>query len=60
MSCFREKKNTEISTVTQTKSEWKDGYFSEKVHVTTGELLQTQDTFYVRDQRPVTKHLPLR
>eukprot|EP00075_Anas_platyrhynchos_P028612 XP_027317865.1 myosin light chain kinase, smooth muscle-like [Anas platyrhynchos] len=60
VTVIEKNKTPEISTVTQTKSEWKDGYFSEKVHVTTGELLQTQDTFYVRDQRPVTKHLPLR
>uniref|UniRef100_A0A8B9BIB3 Coiled-coil domain containing 141 n=1 Tax=Anser brachyrhynchus TaxID=132585 RepID=A0A8B9BIB3_9AVES len=59
VTVIEKNKTPEISTVTQTKSEWKDGYFSEKVNVTTGELLQTQDTFYVRDQRPLTKHLPL-
>ncbi|KAM8806590.1 coiled-coil domain-containing protein 141 [Eudromia elegans] len=56
-----EKNNkTEISTVTQTKSEQVHEYLSEKVSVTTAELAQAQDTFYVRGQKPVAKHLPVR
>ncbi|XP_014809969.1 PREDICTED: coiled-coil domain-containing protein 141 isoform X2 [Calidris pugnax] len=53
-------KTPEISTVTQAKSEWEDGYFSEEVNVTTAELVQAHTTHCVQDQRLVAKHLPVR
>ncbi|XP_075286502.1 coiled-coil domain-containing protein 141 isoform X3 [Opisthocomus hoazin] len=52
-------KTADISTVTQAKSEWEDGYFSEEVNVTTPELIQAHDTHSVRHQRPMEKHLPV-
>lgn len=53
-------KNPEISTVTQAKSEWENGYFSTKRNVTTAELVQAQDMCCVRGQMPVPRHLPVR
>ncbi|XP_072197997.1 coiled-coil domain-containing protein 141 [Excalfactoria chinensis] len=53
-------KKTEISAITQAKSEWENGYFSEKGNVTTAELVQAQDMCCVRSQRPVPRHLPVR
>nr|XP_009674633.1 PREDICTED: coiled-coil domain-containing protein 141 [Struthio camelus australis] len=58
VTVIEKNKKPEISTVTQTKSEWEQEYLSEKVGVTTTELAQTQDMCYVRGQRPVAKHLP--
>lgn len=53
-------KNPEISTVTQAKSEWENGCFSEKGNVTAAELARAQDMCCVRGQRPVPRHLPVR
>ncbi|XP_065696451.1 coiled-coil domain-containing protein 141 isoform X3 [Patagioenas fasciata] len=60
--CFvsEKRKPTEFSTVTQAKSEWEEGYFSEEVNVTTTEPVRAHDPHCVRDQRPVVKHLPVR
>ncbi|XP_074000886.1 coiled-coil domain-containing protein 141 [Numenius arquata] len=60
VTVIEKNKTPEISTVTQAKSEWEDGYFSEEVNVTTTELVQAHNTHSVRDQRPVAKHLPVR
>ncbi|KAM4669541.1 coiled-coil domain-containing protein 141 [Amazona ochrocephala] len=60
VTVIEKKKPPEISTVTQAKSEWEDGYFSEEMNATTAEVLQTHDTHSVRNQRPVAKHLPVR
>ncbi|KAM6080882.1 coiled-coil domain-containing protein 141 isoform 4-T4 [Theristicus caerulescens] len=59
VTVIEKNKTPEISTVTQAKSEWEDGHFSE-VNVTTTELVQAHDTHCVRDQRPAAKHLPVR
>ncbi|XP_075612659.1 coiled-coil domain-containing protein 141 isoform X2 [Balearica regulorum gibbericeps] len=59
ITVIEKNKIPEISTVTQAKSEWEDGYFSE-VNVTTTELVQAHDTHCVQDERPVAKHLPVR
>ncbi|XP_074450076.1 coiled-coil domain-containing protein 141 isoform X5 [Larus michahellis] len=60
VTVIEKNKPPEISTITQAKSEWEDGYFSEEVNVTTTELVQAYNTHGVRDQRPVAKHLPVR
>ncbi|XP_032866819.1 coiled-coil domain-containing protein 141 [Tyto alba] len=59
VTVIEKNKPPEISTVTQAKSEWEDGYFSE-VNVSTTELVQVQNVLCVQDQRPVAKHLPVR
>ncbi|XP_009330631.1 PREDICTED: coiled-coil domain-containing protein 141 [Pygoscelis adeliae] len=59
VTVIEKNRTPEISTVTQAKSEWEDGYYSE-VNVTTTELVQAHDTHCVRDQRPVAKHPPVR
>ncbi|XP_025967001.2 coiled-coil domain-containing protein 141 [Dromaius novaehollandiae] len=60
ITVIEKNKNPEISTVTEIKSEWEHEYLSEKVSVTTAELAQAKDMYYVRGQRPVAKHLPVR
>ncbi|XP_065526304.1 coiled-coil domain-containing protein 141 isoform X6 [Lathamus discolor] len=60
ITVIEKNKPPETSTVTQAKSEWEDGYFSEEMNATTAEVLQTHDTHCVRKQRPVAKHLPVR
>ncbi|KAM6396915.1 coiled-coil domain-containing protein 141 isoform 2-T2 [Pluvialis apricaria] len=60
VTVIEKNKTPEISTVTQTKSEWEDGYFSEEMNVTTTELGLPHSTHCVRDQRPAAKHLPVR
>ncbi|XP_063197942.1 coiled-coil domain-containing protein 141 isoform X2 [Chroicocephalus ridibundus] len=60
VTVIEKNKPPEISTITQAKSEWEDGYFSEEVNVTTTELVQAYNTHGVQDQRPVAKHLPVR
>ncbi|XP_056205427.1 coiled-coil domain-containing protein 141 isoform X1 [Falco biarmicus] len=60
VTVIEKNKTPEISAVTQAKSEWEDGYFSEEVTVTTTELVQAHDIHCVQDQRPVAKHLPVR
>ncbi|XP_054237261.1 coiled-coil domain-containing protein 141 [Indicator indicator] len=52
-------KPSEISTVTQAKSEWEDGY-SSGANVSTTELVQAQSTHSVGDKRLVAKHHPVR
>ncbi|XP_065607290.1 coiled-coil domain-containing protein 141 isoform X3 [Cyrtonyx montezumae] len=60
VTVIEKNKNPEISTVTRVKSEWEDGYFSEKGNVTAAEILQAQDVCCVGGQRPFTGHLPVR
>ncbi|KAK2532602.1 Ccdc141 isoform A [Columba livia] len=60
ITVIEKRKPTEFSTVTQAKSEWEEGYFSEEVNVTTIEPVRAHDPHCVRDQRPVVKHLPVR
>ncbi|OPJ80121.1 coiled-coil domain-containing protein 141 [Patagioenas fasciata monilis] len=60
ITVIEKRKPTEFSTVTQAKSEWEEGYFSEEVNVTTTEPVRAHDPHCVRDQRPVVKHLPVR
>ncbi|XP_059676159.1 coiled-coil domain-containing protein 141 isoform X2 [Gavia stellata] len=60
VTVIEKNKNPEISTGTQAKSEWEGGYFSEEMNVTTTELVQARNTCCVQDQRPMTKHLPVR
>ncbi|XP_054065886.1 coiled-coil domain-containing protein 141 isoform X2 [Rissa tridactyla] len=60
VTVIEKNKPPEISTITQAKSEWEDGYFSEEVNVTTTGLVQAYNTHGVQDQRPVAKHLPVR
>uniref|UniRef100_G1NAM6 Coiled-coil domain containing 141 n=1 Tax=Meleagris gallopavo TaxID=9103 RepID=G1NAM6_MELGA len=60
VTVIEKNKNPEISTVTQAKSEWENGYFSTKRNVTTAELVQAQDMCCVRGQMPVPRHLPVR
>ncbi|XP_064023322.1 coiled-coil domain-containing protein 141 isoform X2 [Pogoniulus pusillus] len=60
VTVIRKKKNPEISTVTQAKSEWGPGYTSEEVNVTTAELVQAHGTHGIGDQRPVARHHPIR
>ncbi|KAM6307155.1 coiled-coil domain-containing protein 141 [Aegotheles albertisi] len=47
VTVIEKNKNPEIFTVTQAKSEWEDGYFSEEVNVTTTRLVQAQSTHCV-------------
>ncbi|KAM6268761.1 coiled-coil domain-containing protein 141 [Porphyrio hochstetteri] len=60
VTVIEKSKIKEISTVTQAKSEWENGYFSEEVNVTTTELVQAHDAHYLQNERPVAKHLPVR
>ncbi|KAM9010228.1 coiled-coil domain-containing protein 141 isoform 3-T3 [Ara ararauna] len=60
VTVIEKNKPPEISTATQAKSEWEDGYFSEEMNATTAEVLQTHGTHSVQNQRPVAKHLPVR
>eukprot|EP00076_Gallus_gallus_P023316 XP_015145051.1 coiled-coil domain-containing protein 141 isoform X3 [Gallus gallus] len=60
VTVIEKNKNPEISTVTQAKSEWENGCFSEKGNVTAAELARAQDMCCVRGQRPVPRHLPVR
>ncbi|XP_069637666.1 coiled-coil domain-containing protein 141 isoform X3 [Haliaeetus albicilla] len=59
VTVIEKNKTPEISTVTQAKSEWEDGYLSE-VNVTTAELVPAHVTHRAGDQKPVAKHLPVR
>ncbi|XP_029875055.1 coiled-coil domain-containing protein 141 isoform X2 [Aquila chrysaetos chrysaetos] len=59
VTVIEKNKTPEISTVTQAKSEWEDGYLSE-VNVTTTELVPAHVTHCAGDQKPVAKHLPVR
>ncbi|XP_021256278.1 coiled-coil domain-containing protein 141 [Numida meleagris] len=60
VTVIEKNKNSEVSTITPTKSEWENGYFSGKGNVTAAELLQAQDMYCARGQRPVAKQLPVR
>uniref|UniRef100_A0A8C2YEZ7 Coiled-coil domain containing 141 n=1 Tax=Coturnix japonica TaxID=93934 RepID=A0A8C2YEZ7_COTJA len=53
-------KKPEISAITQARSECENGFFSEKGNVATAELVRAQDMCFVRSQRPVPMHLPVR
>ncbi|KAM9629161.1 coiled-coil domain-containing protein 141 isoform 2-T4 [Morphnus guianensis] len=59
VTVIEKNKPPEISTVTQAKSEWEDGYLSE-VNVTTTELVPAHVTHCAGDQKPVAKRLPVR
>ncbi|XP_009897406.2 coiled-coil domain-containing protein 141 [Dryobates pubescens] len=60
VTVIEKSKPPEISTVTQAKSEWEDGYSSEEVNVATTELLQAHGAHSIGHQRPVAKHHPVR
>ncbi|XP_074823786.1 coiled-coil domain-containing protein 141 isoform X5 [Natator depressus] len=50
----------EILSVTETKSKQEQGYFSEKMSVPTTEVGQGQNTYCMKGQRPMAKHLSVR
>ncbi|XP_043361347.1 coiled-coil domain-containing protein 141 isoform X5 [Dermochelys coriacea] len=50
----------EILTVTETKSRQEQRYFSEKMSVPTAEVGQGQNTYCMKGQRPMAKHLSVR
>ncbi|XP_037768912.1 coiled-coil domain-containing protein 141 isoform X5 [Chelonia mydas] len=50
----------EILSVTETKSKQEQGYFSENMSVPTTEMGQGQNTYCMKGQRPMAKHLSVR